>query len=76
MSATVEMPTNQVTGARRMSLNMLVARDEADSFKGLPRGTAKPLRFLAAFQEALPYLGLPLHAFALIAWRAARSWRT
>jgi replication initiation protein RepC len=57
-----------VTGARRMSLTMLVARDQADGFRGLPRGTAKPLRFLAAFQEAEPYLGLPIHAFKLVSW--------
>ena len=50
---------NQITGARRMSLTMLVVRDEADGFTGLPRGTAKPFEFLAAFQEAEPYLGLP-----------------
>ena len=37
-------------------------------FTGLPRGTAKPLRFLAAFQEAEPYLGLPAHAYKLVAW--------
>jgi replication initiation protein RepC len=47
---------------------MLDARDEADRFAGLPRGTAKPLRFLAGFQEAEPYLGLPVHAFKLVAW--------
>jgi replication initiation protein RepC len=42
--------------------------DQADRFSGLPRGTAKPLRFLAAFQEAEPYLGLPVHAYKLVAW--------
>ncbi|MBV9825340.1 MAG: replication protein C [Alphaproteobacteria bacterium] len=61
-------PPNQITGARRISLTMLAARDQADQFKGVPRGTAKPLRFLAAFQEAEPYLGLPAHAFKLMAW--------
>ena len=65
-------PPNQAprsaTGARRLSLTMLVARDRADSFTGLPQGTAKPLRLLSAFQEAEPYLGLPTHAFKLIAW--------
>ncbi|MGA8548816.1 MAG: helix-turn-helix domain-containing protein [Stellaceae bacterium] len=35
---------------------------------GLPRGAAKPLRLLAAFQEAEPYLGLPVHAYKLVAW--------
>jgi replication initiation protein RepC len=67
------MPTaqtlpNHPTGARRLNLTMLAARDQADSFTGLPRGTAKPLRFLAAFQEAEPYLGLPAHAFKLLSW--------
>jgi replication initiation protein RepC len=33
--------------------------DKADSFAGLPRGTAKPLQILAAFEQALPYLALP-----------------
>jgi len=56
------------SGARRISPAMLAVRDEADRFTGLPRGTAKPLRFLAAFQEAEPYLGLPAHAFKLISW--------
>jgi replication initiation protein RepC len=57
---------------------MLAARDHADLFKGLPSGTAKPLRFLAAFQEAEPYLGLPAHSFKLICWLVkqtqARDW--
>ena len=56
------------TGARRLNLYMLTARDRADSFTGLPAGTAKPYRFLAAFQEAEPYLGLPSPAFKLISW--------
>ena len=60
--------TNHVTGARRMSLHMLTALDRADQFTGLPRGTAKPMRFLGAFQEAEPYLGLPAHAFKLVSW--------
>ncbi len=59
---------NQVTGARRMSLHMLTLIDRADQFTGLPRGTAKPMRVLAAFQEAEPYLGLPAHAFKLVCW--------
>lgn len=56
------------SGARRLTLDMRVRLDQADAFKGLPRGTAKPLRFLAAFQEAEPYLGLPVHAYKLMAW--------
>ena len=51
-----------------MNLQMLTMLDQADRFTGLPRGTAKPLRVLAAFQEAEPYLGLPAHAFKLISW--------
>jgi replication initiation protein RepC len=61
------LPTHS-TGTRRLSLTMLTERDRADSFTGLPRGTAKPLRFLAGFQEAEPYLGLPAHAFKLVSW--------
>jgi len=57
-----------MTGARRVTLTMLTARDRADDFKGLPVGSAKPLRLLAAFQEAEPYLGLPAHAFKLVSW--------
>jgi len=56
------------SGARRLTLDMRVRLDQADAFTGLPRGTAKPLRLLAAFQEAEPYLGLPVHAYKLIAW--------
>ena len=56
------------SGARRLTLDMRVRLDQADAFTGLPRGTAKPLRFLAAFQEAEPYLGLPVHAYKLVAW--------
>ena len=56
------------TGFRRLSHDMLVARDQADRFEGLPRGTAKPLLLLMAFQEAEPYLGLPAHAFKLVSW--------
>jgi replication initiation protein RepC len=67
MSNATNLP-NQVTGARRMTLHMLTLIDEADQFEGLPRGTAKPLRFLHGFQEAEPYLGLPAHAFKLVSW--------
>jgi replication initiation protein RepC len=56
------------TGFRRLNLDMLAIRDRADQFAGVPRGTAKPLTYLAAFQEAEPYLGLPTHAFKLISW--------
>jgi len=56
------------TGARRMSLVMLAVRDQADQFDGMAPGTAKPLTYLAAFQEAEPYLGLPAHAFKLVSW--------
>jgi replication initiation protein RepC len=56
------------SGARRLTLDMRVRLDQADAFTGLPYGTAKPLRFLAAFQEAEPYLGLPVHAYKLVGW--------
>ena len=58
----------RLSGARRITLNMRVRLDQADAFQGVPRGTAKPLRFLAVFQEAEPYLGLPVHAYKLVAW--------
>jgi Replication protein C N-terminal domain len=67
MSFTDSLP-NHLTGSRRLTLTMLTARDRADSFAGLPAGSAKPLRLLAAFQEAEPYLGLPAHAFKLVSW--------
>jgi replication initiation protein RepC len=75
MSAAQSLP-NQVTGARRITQAMLAARDQADGFAGLPHGTAKPMRLLAAFQEAKPYLGLPLHASDLVAWlvRFTQPW--
>ncbi len=56
------------TGARRMSFVMLAVRDQADQFEGVAPGTGKPLTYLAAFQEAEPYLGLPAHAFKLVSW--------
>ena len=59
---------NHAAGARRLTLNMRARLDQADGFLGLPPGTAKPLTFLAAFQEAEPYLGLPAHAFKLVSW--------
>ena len=55
-------------GSRRLTLTMLAAREQADQFEGLPRGMAKPFRFLAAFQQAAPYLGLPPHAFAWVSF--------
>ncbi len=56
------------SGARRMSPAMLCAKAEADGFAGVAAGSAKPFAYLAAFQEAEPYLGLPPHAFKLVAW--------
>lgn len=50
------------TGSRRLTLTMLAARERADEFKGAAAGSARPLSYLAAFQEAEPYLGLPPHA--------------
>ena len=67
MSLTDPLP-NHATGSRRLTLTMLTARDRADGFPGLPAGSAKPYRLLAAFQEAEPYLGLPAHAFKLVSW--------
>jgi replication initiation protein RepC len=67
MSVTDSSP-NHLIGSRRLTLTMLTARDRADNFAGLPSGSAKPLRLLAAFQEAEPYLGLPAHAFKLVSW--------
>ena len=61
------------TGSRRMTLTMLAARDQADRFEGVAPGSAKPLRYLAAFQEAEPYLGLPPQAFKLIAWMVKQT---
>ena len=51
------------TGSRRLTLTMLAVRDQADHFQGVPRGTAKPFQYLAAFQEAEPYLALPPQAY-------------
>ena len=68
MSAPLDLFPSSITGSRRITLTMLSARDRADSFTGLPAGSAKPFRLLAAFQEAEPYLGLPAHAFKLVSW--------
>jgi len=55
-------------GCRRVTLDMRAWCDRADSFKGLPRGTAKPLTYLYAFKDAEPYLGLPAHTYKLVDW--------
>jgi replication initiation protein RepC len=56
------------SGLRRFTLTMLSVRDQADQFKGVLRGSGKPFRYLTAFQEAEPYLGLPPQAYKLLAW--------
>ena len=56
------------SGARRMTAAMFDHVRRANGFTGVPRGTAKPFLFLAAFQEAEPYLGLPVHAAKLVSW--------
>lgn len=56
------------TGSRRLTLTMLAARERADEFVGAAAGSARPFSYLAAFQEAEPYLGLPPQAYKLIAW--------
>src|SRR5690348_15897817 len=58
----------RANGCRRINLDMRARLDEADRFTGLPRGTAKPFTFLAAFEQAEPYLHLPPHAAKLVAW--------
>ncbi len=63
-----ETPANHPTGSRRLTLTMLTIRDRADAFVGAPAGSAKPLRLLAAFPEAEPYLGLPTQAYKLVSW--------
>jgi len=64
----LQQQTLSAQGSRRLTLTMMAVRDQADRFEGLPRGMAKPFRFLAAFQEAEPYLGLPPQAYKLVAW--------
>ena len=59
---------SRANGCRRVTLEMRAWLDRADSFKGLPPGTAKPLTFLYAFKEAAPYLGLPSDAYKLVDW--------
>jgi replication initiation protein RepC len=56
------------SGLRRFTPAMLAARDRADAYTSAARGAAKPFRYLAAFQEAEPYLGLPPQAYKLLAW--------
>jgi replication initiation protein RepC len=58
----------RANGCRRVTLEMRAWLDRADSFKGLPPGTAKPLTLLYAFKEAEPYLGLPAHTYKLVDW--------
>jgi len=56
------------SGLRRISPAMLAFREKADAYQGLQEGSLKPFQFLAAFQQALPYLRLPPKAFELVAW--------
>jgi len=58
----------RASGCRRVTLDMRAWLDRADSFKGLPRGTAKPFTYLYAFKEAETYLGLPSHTYKLVDW--------
>jgi len=58
----------RANGTRRINLDMRVRLDQADRFTGLPPGTAKPFRLLAGFEQAEPYLGLPVHAYKLVGW--------
>ena len=53
---------------RHITAAMLEVRDRADGFAGLPPREARPDRFLSAFQEAEPYLHLPIHAYKLVTW--------
>src|SRR5487761_1764558 len=55
-------------GTRRITLDMRARLDQADRFTGVPRGAPRPFSFLAAFQEAEPYLGLPRDAYKLVSW--------
>jgi replication initiation protein RepC len=55
-------------GCRRVTLDMRAWIDRADRFTGFQRGTAKPLTFLFAFQEAEPHLALPAHSYKLVSW--------
>jgi replication initiation protein RepC len=63
----------RASGARRINLDMRARLDQADRFTGLPRGTAKPFTFLAAFQQAEPYLGLPAHSYKLLSWLVSQT---
>ena len=56
------------SGLRRFTPVMLTVRNQADAFAGAPKGCGKPFSYLAAFQEAEPYLGLPPQAYKLVAW--------
>jgi replication initiation protein RepC len=53
---------------RRITAAMLEVRDRADGFAGLPPGRARPDQLLSAFQEAEPYLHLPIHGYKLVTW--------
>ena len=68
----------RAAGTRRITLTMRAEIDKADTFAGLPRGTAKPFELLAAFEQAEPYLGLPPHAYKLIGflvrWTKPQDW--
>ena len=54
MSATLDSCPSSITGSRRITLTMLTARDRADSFTGLPAGTAKPFGCWPRFRRPSP----------------------
>jgi Replication protein C N-terminal domain len=63
-------PARQGVGVseRRITAAMLEVRDRADGFAGLAPDRARPDRILSAFQEAEPYLHLPIHGYKLVTW--------
>lgn len=63
----------RASGSRRVNLDMRARLDQADRFTGLPPGTAKPFKYLAAFQQAEPYLGLPPHSYKLLSWLVSQT---
>jgi len=66
--STATNSSNQATGARRISLQMLTLVEQADQFTGVPRGTAKPMRFLAPSRRPSPISACRGTRFKLVCW--------
>ena len=63
------------SGLRRFTLTMLSVRDQADEFKGVPRGSGKPFRFWGLGSNGTENQHRPILAKGLAVDRARRCFK-